>query len=271
VLERFESCDGLVGYRSRELAAIGVPHAFTTRISRAGALDVGALDGELTRRLARLAGVAEDALVADLRQVHGAEVREVGPGPFAPDVEADGLVTEERDRLLVVRTADCVPVLIARDDGRRVAAVHAGWRGLVAGVVPRALEVLGGGEWAAAIGPCISGARFEVGPEVRAAFERRGLGAAVHAPAGARPRVDLRAAVAIQLERAGVRRIDGTDRCTYEHADEFYSHRRDVTHGGWPRTGRLAALIATTRGRSLRPGLPAEPPAARRGTPFATL
>ena len=242
MLERFESPDGLLGYRSPELAAIGVPHAFTTR---AGELDVGPLDDALTRRLALLVGADAGARAADSHQVHGSGVREVEGERTGSDEEADGLVTEERGRLLVVRTADCVPILIARDDGRRVAAIHAGWRGLVAGVIPRALEVLGAGEWAAAVGPCISLERFEVGPEVREAFERSGLGSAVYTRARARPRVDLRAAAAIQLERGGVRRVDGTDRCTYQHAGEFYSYRRDVTHGQRPSTGRLAALIAT--------------------------
>jgi YfiH family protein len=251
VLERFESPDGLFAYRSPELARIGVPHAFTTRAvttrageTLAGELDVGPLDAALTLRLARLAGAGEEASAVDLRQVHGAEVREVDGGPFGTEQRADGLVTRVRGQLLVIRTADCVPVLLARSDGGRVAAVHAGWRGLVAGVIPRALEVLGAGEWAAAIGPCISSARFEVGPEVRAAFEHAGLESAVRSQPMARPHVDLRAAAAIQLERGGVRRIDTSDRCTYEHADEFYSYRRDVSHGTQPRTGRLAALIA---------------------------
>jgi hypothetical protein len=105
--------------------------------------------------------------------------------------------------------------------------------------------VLGEGELAAAIGPCLSLERFEVGPEVAGAFEDAGLGAAVDRRPASRPHGDLRAAAAIQLERAGVRRIDATDRCTFEHADEFWSHRRDVTRGGRARTGRLAALIAT--------------------------
>jgi hypothetical protein len=124
-----------------------------------------------------------------------------------------------------------------------VAAVHAGWRGLVAGVIPRALAALGEPAAAAAIGPCVSTARFEVGSEVARAFEEAGLGGAVRRGHGARPRVDLRAAARLQLERGGVAVVDETDRCTWEHADEFYSHRRDVTHGGSATTGRMGAAI----------------------------
>jgi hypothetical protein len=220
-------------YRSPLLSELGVWHAFTTR-----GLEVGPPGDPGLGRLA-----PESALVVDLRQVHGAVVHEVGVEPVAEPLEGDGLVTEQPGRALLVRTADCVPVLLSRTDGGRVAAVHAGWRGLVAGVIPRALEVLGAGEYVAAIGPCLSTANFEVGPEVAAEFEGAGLSEVVDR-SRARPHVDLCSAVATQLERVGVRRIDGTDRCTYEHADEFWSYRRDVTHGGGERTGRLAALIA---------------------------
>ena len=245
MLERFESPDGLIGYRSSELAALGVPHAFTTRVAGGGReLDVGPLGDVLARRLRRLAGALDSARPVDLRQVHGASVWEVDEELPVADVRADALVTERADRLLLVRTADCIPLLLAREDGRRVAAIHAGWRGLAAGVIPHALDALGPGDWVGAIGPCVSRPHFEVGPEVRAAFEAADLSEAVHPDRGSRAHVDLRSAAAIQLERAGVRRIDRTDRCTYEHAAEFYSYRRDVTHGGRPRTGRLAALIA---------------------------
>ena len=93
----------------------------------------------------------------------------------------------------------------------------------------------------AAIGPCISAEHFGVGPEVAQAFEDAGLADAVNTHDWDKPHVDLPAAVAHQLERAGVplSRIDRTDRCTFDHAEDFFSHRRD--HG---RTGRQAALIA---------------------------
>jgi YfiH family protein len=238
MLQRFETADGLVGYRSPELARLGVPHAFTTR-----ALDVGPFDPELLARLRRLADAPPDARVVDLRQVHGADVCDAAEITGRYEAEADALVTDDPAHLLLIRTADCVPILLARADGLRIAAAHAGWRGLVAGVIPNALERLGVGEYVAAVGPCASEANYEVGPEVVTAFERAGLAAAVVPRTNARPHIDLRAAATLQLERAGVTRIDTTDRCTYEHRAEFWSYRRVVTHAGLPRTGRLAAVI----------------------------
>jgi YfiH family protein len=245
VLERFVDADGFVGYRSPLLARAAVPHLFTTRIAGRGqrALDLGRLDRREVERVARAAGLP-GARIAAVEQVHGSCVLALGPEALPDgDTEADGLVSEREDVLVGVHVADCVPVLLARGDGRRVAAVHAGWRGLVVGVLPRAVELLGGGPLLAAIGPCLSLARFEVGPEVVQAFARAGLGDVIHEREG-RSCIDLRAAAALQLEVAGVAVIDTSDRCTYTHAEEFYSYRRDVTHGGQARTGRLGAVIA---------------------------
>ncbi len=242
-LVRFEGHDGFVGYRSPSLASMGVPHVFTTRRGGAGReLDLGDLCAENLERLATAAGV-ERARVVGLRQVHGSEVLVVDGAEIPRSLEGDALVGERPDRLLLVRTADCVPVLVAGAGGRRVAAIHAGWRGLVAGVIPRALEVLGVAPQAAAIGPCISPARFEVGPEVAQAFEQAGLGEALAIRTDGRGQVDLSGAALLQLCRAGVRLIDVSDRCTWEDP-ELFSHRRDVTHGGRQTTGRTGAVIA---------------------------
>jgi hypothetical protein len=172
----------------------------------------------------------------------------VGAGELpAAGAQADALVTERKDVLVGVHVADCVPVLLARADGRRVAAVHAGWRGLVAGVLPHALELLGKNA-VAALGPCIGEGAFEVGPEVAEAFARAGLEHVIRARENARPHVDLRAAAEAQLRAGGVRLLDSTDRCTYRDADEFFSFRRDVTHGGRAHTGRLGAWIGVAPG-----------------------
>jgi len=143
-----------------------------------------------------------------------------------------------------VRVADCVPVLLASGDGRVVSAVHAGWRGVAAGVVSEAVQAmrrLGASDIVAAVGPCIGVNHFEVGQEVAEAFDSAGLRPCVRRDGWPKPHIDLSSAVAWQLREAGVEssRIDRTDRCTFAHADEFFSHRRD--HG---RTGRQAALIA---------------------------
>jgi YfiH family protein len=268
MLERFEDADGFVGYRSPLLASHGIPHLFTTRIGgRARVLDLGRLDERDERRVALAAGLP-DARIAIVKQVHGASVLVLQPAALPGDAaRADGLVSEREDVLVGVHVADCVPVLLARSDGRRVAAVHAGWRGLVAGVIPRAVERLGGGLLLAAIGPCLSRARFEVGPEVVRAFADARLGDAIHASENARARIDLRLAAALQLEAAGVAVIEANDRCTYEDAAEFYSYRRDVTHGGQRRTGRLGAIIAAAPSpgtAGLQPGTDSSPGGGRR-------
>src|SRR5262245_33022154 len=208
MLERFEDEDGFVGYRSPLLLELRVPHVFTTRFGgELRELDLRRIDGVTSARLARAAGARETARLVSLRQVHGAHVVLVGADDL-PDEErrGDALVTERAELLIGVHVADCVPLLLARADGGRVAAVHAGWRGLVAGVIPRALATFGA-DTAAAIGPCIGPDAYEVGPEVADAFERAGLARALRPRAGARPHLDLRAAAEQQLEAAGVRWI----------------------------------------------------------------
>ncbi len=243
MLERCEDADGFVGYRSPRLAALGIPHLFTTRIGSARReFDLGKLDAREHARLRRALGVSAASFVR-VRQVHGADVLVVGTGELpAEDAQADALVTERRDVLIGVHVADCVPVLLARADGKRVAAVHAGWRGLIAGVLPHALEFLGTNA-VAALGPCIAEGSFEVGPEVAEAFARAGMEHAIRARENARPHIDLRAAAAAQLRAGGVHLLDSTDRCTYRDAGDFFSYRRDVTHGGRTHTGRLGAWI----------------------------
>lgn len=261
MLERFTTADGLAGYRSPLLEEHGVPHAFSTRLAGSGELDAGVLDEVTCARLAALAGVS-GVRVRGLRQVHGDRVVEAGAGPAPgeedgqPLPEADALVTGLPSELLAVRVADCVPVLLADEHGRRVAAAHAGWRGIVAGVLASAIRSLRGDDgpaprFVAAVGPCIGPERFEVGPEVAEAFVAAGLAPAVLEGRGPRPHVDLRLACELQLLAAGALAVEGTDRCswdcTWEGTPEFFSHRRDVTHGGRSRTGRMAAVIATAR------------------------
>lgn len=243
MLQRIEDAEGRVGYRSARLDRLGVPHLFTTRADGPGELDLRTLDVAGWRHLLERLGAPGRRLV-QVRQVHGKDVLEVASDPLPdPALPADALVTARDDVVLCVHVADCVPVLLAADGGRRVAAVHAGWRGVVAGVVPAAIAALGGTPAAVAIGPCLSTDAFEVGPEVEAAFEAAGLGAFVRREVGRRAHVDLRGAVAAQLRAGGHDAIDVSDRCTYAHAEEHWSHRRDVTHGGRAHTGRLGALI----------------------------
>jgi YfiH family protein len=148
--------------------------------------------------------------------------------------------------------ADCAPLLLASADGRVVAAVHAGWRGVLAGVVPGAVRELrrvcsaagqAPARILAAIGPCIGPEAFEVGQEVVEQFQAR-FGQRVPVDrntASGKGHVDLRAAIRIQLLDAGVNDdcIDSSDLCTYRDAEQFFSHRRDRGI-----TGRMAGLIS---------------------------
>lgn len=176
-----------------------------------------------------------------LRQVHGTAVAMFdapADGDGAPR-EADAALTRRSGVVLAVLTADCLPILLCRDDGAAVAAVHAGWRGLAAGVVEAALAALGEpARLLAWIGPAIGAASYEVGAEVRAAF----VGADAGADAALTPtrpghwRCDLAALARRRLQAAGVSRVHGGDFDT--HADpRFYSYRRQA------QTGRFASLI----------------------------
>lgn len=236
---------GMVGYRSPRLEQLGVPHWFTTRVGPGGAeLVLDPLVETVAAALREAAGTIEAPRLVCLRQVHGRDVVRVDARALPEGSTGDCLVGDRPDRLLWVYAADCVPVLVASADGRQVAAIHAGWRGLVAGAIPAALEQLGAPAAVAAIGPCLSLERCEMGDEVVAAFEAAELSAAVHRDFGPRAHVDVRAAARLQLERAGVTSIDTSDRCTWRDESEFPSHRRDVTHGAKARAGRIAALIA---------------------------
>ncbi|MCC7409909.1 MAG: peptidoglycan editing factor PgeF [Phycisphaeraceae bacterium] len=264
MLLRQEHGNGVVTYQSPLLTDLGVPHAFSTRIggvskgpyaslnlgelAKDDATDANTAVAENYRRLREALGLARHVRSV-VRQMHTGEVHVPPAGPIRPQdcPVADALVTEHPGLLLAVRVADCVPVLLADRSGRRVAAVHAGWRGVAAGVVTHAVGVMRErfgvrpGDLAAAIGPCISLQHFEVGPEVAEQFRGADLAAVIDEKSFAKPHVDLQQAVRLQLRRAGVSEstIDGTDRCTFEHAGEFFSHRRDRGV-----TGRLAAVIA---------------------------
>ena len=235
----------------------GVRHGFTTR---AGGVSIGALR---SLNLAKRPGEHPDALaenwrravdglapglapggVAVVHQVHGAAVIAVDApaGPFMPLGEADALVTCRSGVVLAIRVADCVPILVAGSGA--VAAIHAGWRGVAAGVVAasiRAMRAEGDdGALVAVVGPHASGAAYEVGDEVVDGLVAAGLPidvVVVGRTARGRARVDLGGAVAWQLREAGVGTIGATGGCTLTD-ERFFSHRRDGEGAG-----RMAALI----------------------------
>lgn len=192
--------------------------------------------------------------VAAARQVHGADV--LGPEELAgaaidgsvttDDLPAgDALVSASADLVLTIRTADCVPVLLVAPRSRGVAAVHAGWRGCLAGVIAAAVTALRENygarpdEIAAAIGPAIGGCCYEFGVEHRDAFVARfgAEAAAAWRPprdAGDREHLDLRRLCALALRHAGVpdAAVTTLGPCTADNPDELHSYRRDGAHAG---------------------------------------
>jgi YfiH family protein len=252
-------------YASPKLEAIGVRHAFSTRIGGLSpapfdSLNLGNPNGcelqddydRIWKNYALLTQSIDCPTDPPLRvhQVHGAEVACVEPDmEFDTSCKVDALVSQDFQRVISVRTADCVPILLSSGDGTVVSAVHAGWRGIVAGVIAAAIthmkqrcEV---SAIVAAIGPSIGPDAFHVGPEVADEFVRIfGQGTVVVKSSSEKAAVDLPLAARMQLLAAGVpeNNIDTTDRCTVTHRDEFFSHRRDRGV-----TGRMAALIAANR------------------------
>ena len=265
MLQRICHENGVVTYQSPRLGETGAVHAFSTRrggrsegpyaslnlatLEKSDKTDANTDVAENFRRLRAALDCAQHVRV-EVKQVHGAAVWVPPAKPIKPHEapEADAIVTDRPGKLLTVRVADCVPVLLASADGSVVAAVHAGWRGLVAGVVGEAIGVMRerfgieAGSMRAAIGPAIGVGHFEVGEDVAEAFIKADLGRAVDRTLGAKPHVSLADAAVMQLLDAGLRAegIDGSDCCTYRDADEFFSHRRDEGV-----TGRMAAVIAT--------------------------
>lgn len=173
--------------------------------------------------------------VAFLRQIHSAEVRPAAPGRCG---EGDALWTRRRGLALAVVTADCVPVLLAAKGA--VAAAHAGWRGIVAGVVTAALRSLGteagfapSSKVRAWIGPAIGPCCYEVGEDVAekvaAASE---AGVVLREGRRPRPHLDLQQAVAAQLGAAGVEAVETVPVCTRCAERDLWSYRRDGAGAG---------------------------------------
>jgi YfiH family protein len=181
---------------------------------------------------------APGAELCDLVQVHGADVVEVDPRSPVARPEGDALVTRQPDVVLMVRAADCVPVLFHAPGAGAVAAAHCGRPGLLAGVVPRTIERLrswGATEVTAWIGPSVCGACYEVPGEMQDEVAAA-VPAARATTSWGTPSLDLAAGVRAQLEAGDVTVVD-VSRCTRESPD-LYSYRRDGAS-----SGRHAGLI----------------------------
>ena len=174
-----------------------------------------------------------------LRQVHGTVVVDAAAGQGEP--EADGAFATRAGVVCAVLTADCLPVLLCNRGGTRVAALHAGWRGLAAGVIERGVAAFGvsGGEILAWLGPAIGPDAFEVGAEVRAAFLAHDPSAetAFRAHVQGKYLADIFQLARQRLAAFGVESISGGNFCTVQDRKRFYSYRRDGV------TGRMASLI----------------------------
>jgi YfiH family protein len=192
---------------------------------------VAANRGELARLL--------PAAPVWLRQVHGTRV--VDAAQAEPGCAADAALARQAACVCVVMTADCLPVLLCDRAGSVVAAAHAGWRGLAAGVLERSVEAMAvaPADLLAWLGPAIGPAHFEVGAEVRAAFVDADPTAASAFRAGAAGKwhADLFVLARQRLQACGVASVHGGGECTYSDPQRFYSHRRDGL------SGRMATLI----------------------------
>jgi YfiH family protein len=239
----------------------GIPHGF---LGRAGGVSTGIHAGlnvglgsdddraaivENRRRAA--AAVRPGAALVTLHQVHSADAVVV-TAPFADDARphADALVTDRPGLLLGVLTADCVPVLLADAAAGVVGAAHAGWKGAIGGVVAAvvaAMESIGARREriAAAIGPCIARASYEVDDAFLERFaavdpaNERFFSSGVRA---GRQQFDIEGYVAARLAAAGVTRVEAMGLDTYADETRFFSFRR-ATHRGEPGYGRQIGLI----------------------------
>jgi YfiH family protein len=199
-------------------------------------------------RVAAAMQVAPESLLG-VHQVHSPDVAVVGAAGLAPGTRADALVTDRPGLALSVLTADCMPILLADTEAGVIGAAHAGWRGLLGGVVEATVDAMEGlgaarDRIAAVIGPCISQRAYEVGPEILAAFEAEDPDAARFFANGAgdRYQFDLPGAGLARLRAAGVAEAVWTRHCTYSEPDRFYSFRRS-THLAEADYGRLISAI----------------------------
>lgn len=176
-----------------------------------------------------------------LTQVHGADVVDIDASPPSIAPRADAAVTRRTGVVLAVRIADCMPVLFADREGSVIAAAHAGWRGLAAGILENTLDAMRTPpeQVLAWLGPAIGRTAFEVGADVRDAFTRNDA-SAQRAFVDASPGkwlANLEALARMRLARAGVRRVHGGGMCTLSDPARFFSFRRDGT------SGRMAAFL----------------------------
>jgi YfiH family protein len=252
-----QSVDGIVWYQFEELEEKGVTHAFLTRLGGVSTppfdtLNLGHTVGdglaavEENHRRALAALEISRGQVVSPYQIHGTHVRLVGQahtGTVQP--ATDGLLTATPGVALLLRFADCVPLLLFDPVRRAVGLIHAGWKSTERNIAKAAVEAFArhagshpGDLWAG-IGPAIGPCCYEVEPDMAEAITQAcPNGAKVVQPRDSALYLDLPGAVQAQLAAAGVGQVEMSDICTACHTEEWFSHRAENGH-----TGRFGALV----------------------------
>ncbi|MTV39739.1 peptidoglycan editing factor PgeF [Duganella radicis] len=218
-----------------------------------GGLNLGTHVGDQPHNVAHNRAIVRAQLPDEpvwMSQVHGTAVANLADVKPQQVPEADACFTTMPGKVCTIMTADCLPVLFCDKQGRTVAAAHAGWRGLAAGVLENTVESMraaGAGELMAWMGPAIGQYQFEVGPDVKQAFLHGARDAsdvrhveAAFSVIGDKPGkflADIYGLARYLLHRAGVKEVHGGEFCTVSNSGRFYSYRRDGV------TGRQATLI----------------------------
>jgi len=254
-----------IALQHQSLVLPGIRHGFFTRQGGVSTGIYASLNGgqgsqddpahvrENRGLMADALGVPRECFIS-CYQVHSPDVATVStPWTREQSPKVDAMVTREKNLALAISTADCGPVLFADAKAGVIGAAHAGWKGALAGVLEAtlaAMEALGArrGDITAVLGPMISAAAYEVGPEFVARFvgadaaNLRFFGPSISA---GHAMFDLPAYIGARLIEAGVGHFEDMALCTYADEDRFFSYRR-VTHRREPDYGRLQHVIALT-------------------------